>query len=54
MMKLSELTTLLVVAGALVLVGLDKMDLETLLALLGGVMLRRPLVDRPKEGQVVD
>lgn len=53
-MKFADVTTLVVVVGALVLVGVDKMDLETLLALLGGVLLRSPLPMREQKDEAVD
>lgn len=42
-MKLSDLTTLVVVLGALVLTGLDKLEVDALLALVTGAALRSPL-----------
>lgn len=36
--------TLVVIVGAMILVGLDKIDAETLLALIGGSMLPSPVV----------
>lgn len=45
-MKMSDLTTLVVVVGALVLTGLEKLDVDAMLALVGGVLLRSPLSTR--------
>lgn len=42
-MKPADLITLTVVLGAMTLAGLDKIDVETLLALVTGVVLRNPL-----------
>lgn len=45
-MRTRDLTVLLVVLGALVLTGLGKLDVTTLLALLSGAALPSPL-ERP-------
>ena len=42
-MRIRDLTSLIVVVGALVLTGLGKLDVTTLLALLGGAALPSPL-----------
>lgn len=42
-MKPADWVTLAVVVGAMTLAGLDKIDVETLLALVMGVVLRNPL-----------
>lgn len=41
-MRIRDLATLVVVVGALVLAGLDKIDTEVLLALIGGAALPSP------------